>query len=62
MKAEQSKDDDLLEIRSMILNSKGSKDIQKHYLLMDGLVYVISNVDDDPRLRLLFQNIICHLL
>ena len=52
MKVEQSKDDDLLEIRSMILNGKESKDVQKRYLLVDGLVYFISNVDDDPRLRL----------
>ena len=52
MKIEQSKDDDLLEIRSMILNGKESKDVQKHYLLVDGLVYFSSNVDDDHRLRL----------
>ena len=52
MKVEQSKDDDLLEIRSMILNGKESKDVQKHYLLMDGLVYLISNVNNDPNLRL----------
>ena len=52
MKVEQSKDDDLLEIRSMILNGKESKDVQKHYLLVDGLVYFISNVDDNSRLRL----------
>ena len=36
----------------MILNGKESKDVQKHYLLVDGLVYFISNFDDDPRLRL----------
>ena len=36
----------------MILNGKESKDVQKHYLLVDGFVYFISNVDDDPRLRL----------
>ena len=41
-----------MEIRSMILNGKESKDVQKHHLLVDGLVYFISNVDDDPRLRL----------
>ena len=52
MKVEQSKDDDLLEIRSMILNGKENKDVQKHYLLVDGLVYFISNVNDDPNLRI----------
>ena len=43
MKVEQSKDDDLLEIRSMILNGKESKDVQKQYLLVDGLVYYAEN-------------------
>ena len=52
MKIEQSKEDDLLEIRSMILNGRERKEVQKHYLLVDGLVYFISNSDDDPRLRL----------
>ena len=36
MKIEQSKDDDLLEIRSMILSDKERKDV-----LVDGLVYFI---------------------
>ena len=52
MKVEQIKDDDISEIRSMILSGHESKDVQKHYLLVDGLVCFISNVDDDPRLRL----------
>ena len=52
MKVEQSKDDDISEIRSMILSGQESKDVKKHYFLVDGLVYFISTVDDDPRLRL----------
>ena len=52
MKIEQTRDDDISEIRSMILNGKESKDIQKHYLLVDDLVYYLSNVNDDPCLRL----------
>ena len=52
MKIEQTRDDDISEIRSMILNGKESKDIQKHYLLVDNLVYYLSNVNDDPCLRL----------
>ena len=52
MKVEQSKDDDISEIKSMILSGQESKGVQKQYLLVDGLVYFISNVDDDPRLRL----------
>ena len=31
MKVEQNKDDELLEIRSMIRNGKETKDVQKHY-------------------------------
>ena len=52
MKVEQRKDDDISEIRSMILSGLESKDVEKHYLLVDGLVSFISNVDNDPRLRL----------
>ena len=53
MKVEQTKDDDISEIRSQILNGKESKNVQKHYLLVDDLVYYLSNVKDDPCLRLL---------
>ena len=52
MKCEQIRDDGISEIRSMILNGKESKDVQKHYLLIDDLVYYLSNVNDDPCLRL----------
>ena len=52
MSVEQNRDDDISEIRSMILNGQESKDVQKHYLLVDGLLYYLSNVDDDPCLRL----------
>ena len=52
MKVKQTRNDDISEIRSMILNGKESKDIQKHYLLVDDLVYYLSNVNDDPCLRL----------
>ena len=52
MTVEQSRDDSISEIRSMILNDKESKYVQKHYLLIDDLVYYLSNVNDDPCLRL----------
>ena len=52
MKNEQTRDDDISEIRSMVLNGKESKDVQRHYLLVDDLVYYLSNVNDDPCLRL----------
>lgn len=52
MKLEQSRDEDIAEVRSMIFSSKETKDVQKHYLLVDDLVYYLSNCDDDPCLRL----------
>ena len=52
MKVEQTRDDEISEIRSMILNGKENKDVQRHYFLIDGLVYYISNVNVDPCLRL----------
>ena len=47
-----TRDDDISEIRTMIMNGTESKDVQKHYLLVDDLVYYLSNVNDDPCLRL----------
>ena len=56
MKVEQTRDDDISKIRSMILNGKESgkesKEFRKHYLLVDDLVYYLSNVNGDPCLRL----------
>ena len=39
-------------IRSIILSGKESKDVQKQYLLVDDLIYYLSNVKDDPCMRL----------
>ena len=52
MKLEQTRDEEISEIRSMVTSGKENKDVQKHYLLVDNLVYYISNVNDDPCLRL----------
>ena len=52
IKLEQTRDEEISEIRSMITSGKESKDVQRHYLLVDNLVYYISNVNDDPCLRL----------
>ena len=52
MKIEQTRDYDISDIRSMILNGKESKDVQKHCLLIEDMVYYLSSVDDDPRLIL----------
>ena len=34
------------------MSGEESKDVQKHYLFVDDLVYYLSNVDDDPCMRL----------
>ena len=52
MKIEPTRDDDISEIRSMILIGNEKKDVQKHKLLVDDLVYKLSNVNDDPCLQL----------
>ena len=52
MKAEQTRDDVIWEIRSVMSNGKESKDAQEHYLMGDDLPYYLSNVNDDPCLRL----------
>lgn len=52
MTLEQSKDDDLMSLKSKIDNGDLGKEKQKHYIVVDNLVYYISNVDDDPYLRL----------
>ena len=56
MKTEQMKDGNLTKIRSMLLNGEGNKDVQTHYLSVDKLIYYISNVNDDPCLRLIIPN------
>ena len=52
MKVEQIKDDNISSIRSLILSGEESKDLQKHYLVVDNLVYYLFNVEDDPCMRL----------
>ena len=56
MQLEQLKDDDISEIRSMILGNKESKDVQRHFLIVENLVYYLSKSDDDPCLGCMFQN------
>ena len=52
IKLEQNKDEEISEIKSMITSGKENKNVQRHYILVDNLVYYISNVNDDPCLRL----------
>ena len=52
MSVEQSKDDELMSLKSKIDGGDLGKDNQRHYLVVENLVYYISNIDDDPYLRL----------
>ena len=52
MSVEQSKDDELMSLKSKIDSGDFGKDKQKHYLVVENLLYYISNVEDDPYLRL----------
>ena len=52
MSIEQSKDDELMSLKSKIDSGDLGKDKQRHYLVVENLVYYISNIDDDPYLRL----------
>ena len=52
MLIEQSKDDELMSLKSKIDSGDLGKDKQRHYLVVENLVYYISNIDDDPYLRL----------
>ena len=50
---EQSKDDDLMTLKSQVENGGDpGKNNQRHYLIVDKLLYYISNTDYDPCLRL----------
>ena len=52
MFVEQSKDDDLTAVKLKLDKGDLGKDKQKHYLVVENLLYYISNVEDDPYLRL----------
>ena len=50
--AEQSKDAILMEVKYGLENDKLSPSLQKKHMIMDNILYYISNVDSDPVLRL----------
>ena len=52
MYVEQSKDDDLTTLRSKIKVVNSKRENQKHYLIVDNLLYYIANTEGDPCLRL----------
>lgn len=52
MGVEQSKDATLVELKIGIQNEKVPKAVQKRHVIIDDILYYISNIDSDPILRL----------
>ena len=52
MATEQSKDAVIMELKIGLQNDKLPKSIQKRHIVMDNILYFISNADSDPVLRL----------
>ena len=49
---EQSKDNALMEVKIGLQNDKVSKTVQKKHIIIDDILYYISDVDSNPTLRL----------
>ena len=49
---EQSKDTNLMELKIGLLNNKLLPSVQERHVIIDNILYYISNVDSDPVLRL----------
>ncbi|MCG8078877.1 MAG: DDE-type integrase/transposase/recombinase [Candidatus Thiodiazotropha taylori] len=49
---EQSKDDDLMTVKLSLQNDKASKTVQQKHIIIDNVLYYISDVDSNPTLRL----------
>lgn len=52
MVQEQAKDKDLSEIKVKLAQGSGTSAMFKHYILLDNVLYYVSNPDDEPTLRL----------
>ena len=52
MEKEQGRDPNLVEIKRQLEQGNAPKMIQKRYLTIDGVLYFLSHVDDEPRTRL----------
>lgn len=49
--AEQKKDDEIVSLKSLILNGEPTKDAGRRYIVVDDLLYFLSDPDGDPVLR-----------
>ena len=52
MVAEQAKDSTLIELKIGLQNDRVPKAVQKRHIIMENILYYISNVDSEPALRL----------
>ena len=52
MISEQNKDDELLELKTILVHGEPSKEVQRRYLVVDNVVYYLMDPDGDTVLRL----------
>ena len=52
MISEQNKDDELLELKTILVHGEPSKEVQHRYLVVDNVVYYLTDPDGDTVLRL----------
>ena len=52
MKEEQEKDEELVEIMRKLRNETADKTTYRHFIMVDNILYYISGINDDPKLRL----------
>ena len=49
-------DDTINHIKRQLKTGRAPKTVEKHYIVMDGLLYYISDIDNEPTLPCLYQN------
>ena len=52
MISEQNKDDELLELKTILVHGEPSKEVQRRYLVVDNVVYYLTDPDGDTVSRL----------
>jgi hypothetical protein len=56
MTEEQNKDSDIVELKTMLRHSNPSKHQHRRHIILNDILYYISNPDDDPFLRIYVPN------
>ena len=62
MALEQSKDKNIIELKTLLEQGEPSKAVKRRYILENGLLYYLSNPDDNPTLRLFIPGHFRHLV